>query len=109
MARSGILEIISLSCYFPDSFAKINSVVHLKIFMMKGYKFMKESKTLKTLMSEFLLMQSKLEHEVSALESLIKIAKNQAENEDSELIHLMDALQNKAENIKNIVFEMTEN
>lgn len=70
---------------------------------------MKESKTLETLMSEFLLMQSKLGHEVNALESLIKIAKNQAENEDSELTHLMDALQNKVENIRNTVFEMAEN
>lgn len=76
---------------------------------MKGYKFMQEIKTLETLMSEFLLIQSGLESEINALESLIKIARNQAENEDSELIHLMDALQNKAENIKNIVFEMTEN
>ena len=78
------------------------------VFVMKGYKFMKESKTLETLMSEFLLVQSKLEHEVNALESLIKIAKNQAENEDSELTCLIDALQNKAENIRNTVFEMSE-
>lgn len=79
------------------------------VFVMKGYKFMQEIKTLETLMSEFLLIQSGLESEINALESLIKIARNQAENEDSELTHLMDALQNKVENIRNTVFEMAEN
>ncbi len=62
--------------------------------------------TLEHLSSELILIQSKLEVQLNALEALINIAKNHAESEDSDLLYLLEALSQKAENIRNTVSEM---
>ena len=67
-----------------------------------------EKDSIEKLLSRFILIQSRLEYETNALESLILSAKNQAENDNSDLIYILDALQSKAESIKNTVFDTTE-
>lgn len=62
-----------------------------------------ENYTMEELLSKLLVVQSKLEYEVNALDTLINTAYCYAENKDEELRYLFDAFKAKTEAIKSTV------